>query len=272
MTFESDENDKDEEAQPNPRGYEVGYGKPPAAYRFRKGQSGNPLGRPRKMKAFRKGGRPGPGAEPAKTYLLEEAYRPVLVREGEHAIELPAIQAVFRAMGVSAMKGNRFAQQTLAELVQAVEAENRQAQLDHFRSALDYKCNWEEAIERARELRQPEPQPIPHPDDIYLDFVNCTATVCGPLTKEQKADWDKALGFLDAVQEQISSSAASYKSARTPKKKADSLHWWKLQQKLFDRHNDSLPKRYRKLLKDRCWEDGASMPGEQSRHYWPNED
>ncbi len=31
-------------------GYEVGYGKPPAASRFKKGQSGNPKGRPKVTK------------------------------------------------------------------------------------------------------------------------------------------------------------------------------------------------------------------------------
>lgn len=33
-------------------GYEVGYGKPPAATRYKKGQSGNPRGRPHKKPGF----------------------------------------------------------------------------------------------------------------------------------------------------------------------------------------------------------------------------
>lgn len=33
--------------RPNDTGYEVGYGKPPKSTRFKKGQSGNPGGRPR---------------------------------------------------------------------------------------------------------------------------------------------------------------------------------------------------------------------------------
>ncbi len=60
----------------------------------------------------------------AEEYLRLEAYRTVRIREGEEVIELTAIQAVFRAMGVSALKGNRFVQKTLAELVAKMERDH----------------------------------------------------------------------------------------------------------------------------------------------------
>lgn len=53
--------------------------------------------------------------------LLEEAYRTVTVREGEKLVELPVIKAVFRSLGVSAMKGNRLAQTAMSELVRDIE-------------------------------------------------------------------------------------------------------------------------------------------------------
>ena len=40
-------------AKQDPSSYEVGYGKPPAAKRFKKGASGNSLGRPRDSKNLR---------------------------------------------------------------------------------------------------------------------------------------------------------------------------------------------------------------------------
>jgi len=48
--------------------YQVGYGKPPLHTRFRRGQSGNPGGRPRR-----------PATERVKALALREAYRRITV-------------------------------------------------------------------------------------------------------------------------------------------------------------------------------------------------
>jgi hypothetical protein len=99
--------------KPGADDHEVGYGKPPAHTRFRKGQSGNPGGRPRGITAGR-----------ANALALKEAYRSVLVREGDKVMRLPAFQAVLRALVAIAAKGNGPAQRTLLETVQAIEREN----------------------------------------------------------------------------------------------------------------------------------------------------
>jgi hypothetical protein len=92
--------------------HKVGYRKPPVRTRFRKGQSGNPGGRPRGMTAGR-----------ATALALKEAYRPVNVREGDKVISLPAIQAVLRSQVALAAKGNGAAQRAVIEAVQAIERE-----------------------------------------------------------------------------------------------------------------------------------------------------
>jgi histone H3/H4 len=94
------------------REYAVGYGKPPLHTRFRKGQSGNPGGRPRGMT----GGK-------ATALALKEAYRLVTVREGDKVITLPAIQAILRSQIALAAKGNGPAQRAIIEAVQAIERE-----------------------------------------------------------------------------------------------------------------------------------------------------
>ena len=92
--------------------YELGYGKPPVARRFRKGQCGNPGGRPRGMTAGR-----------AKALVLKEAYRPITLREGDNVVTLPMFQVVLRSLIASAVKGNGPAQRAVIEAVQAVERE-----------------------------------------------------------------------------------------------------------------------------------------------------
>src|SRR5215218_3833672 len=80
--------------------YEVGFGKPPVHSRFRKGQSGNPSGRPRRQH----------DSQRAKAIAMEEAYRPVTIRDGDKVRKIPAIQAVHRAQVALAAKGNGPAQ------------------------------------------------------------------------------------------------------------------------------------------------------------------
>src|SRR5215204_4979898 len=82
--------------------YEVGYRKPPVHTRFRKGQSGNPSGRPKRK-----------ATERAKEIALQEAYRLVPVREGDRIVKMPAVQAVHRSQIALAAKGNGPAQRAV---------------------------------------------------------------------------------------------------------------------------------------------------------------
>jgi hypothetical protein len=93
-------------------GYTVGYGKPPVHTRFRKGQSGNPGGRP-----------PGTSLVRAKALALEEAYRTVTVKEGRDTVALPAIQAIMRRQIALAARGNGPAQRAVIAAVLAIEEE-----------------------------------------------------------------------------------------------------------------------------------------------------
>ncbi|MES2046367.1 MAG: DUF5681 domain-containing protein [Pseudomonadota bacterium] len=108
----------------------VGYRSPPVHTRWQKGQSGNPRGPAPRLRPARGG--PGdrlPGAdEPMRAMILAEAYRTVTFTEGDVEFDLPAGQAVLRAMMVNAVKGNRIAQWRFTQIVQEAERQQKVAQ------------------------------------------------------------------------------------------------------------------------------------------------
>ena len=238
----------------------VGYASPPVEHRFKKGQSGNPAGRPRGSKA-KNSLQFDPGQRPTNELILAEAYRPVTIREGDEIFEIPAIQAVMRAMGVSAMKGNRLAQKTLAEMVQRVEQAEVESRLESLETFLNYKMKWTEEIERCQREGRPTPMPVPHPDDVILDFRKGTVDIRGPLTKEEKAEWDKRLERRAEAQQEVSYFAAKHRRARDAESKERWLFEWHIEQRIFDIINDSLPERYKAKLTDRSYHQDASREG-----------
>jgi hypothetical protein len=92
--------------------YEVGYSRPPAQSRFRKGVSGNPGGRPG-----------GSSIARAKALVLKEVYRRVTVREGDKVFRMPALQAVLRQQMALALKGKGPAGRAMVQLVNEIEKE-----------------------------------------------------------------------------------------------------------------------------------------------------
>jgi hypothetical protein len=90
------------------RHYEVGYGKPPRHSRFRKGQSGNPRGRP-------------PGAKNLKTLLNDALNEPVIVTENGGRRKLTKREAIIKQVVNQSTKGDWPAIKVLLGLVREIE-------------------------------------------------------------------------------------------------------------------------------------------------------
>ena len=167
--------------------YEVGYGKPPKANRFKPGQSGNPKGRPKGAKNKR----PGMHEERLKDIILDEAYRDITVRDGERNITIPMAQAVIRSLAVNAAKGQHRSQRLFSELLAATEASRKRAYDEYSQVLLTYKLEWGKELERRRKLRITHlPDPIPHPDQVLVDQDDGTVRLVGPFTAEAKQTID----------------------------------------------------------------------------------
>jgi hypothetical protein len=124
--------------------YEVGYGKPPAATRFKKGQSGNPKGRRKRT----------PQAE-IEELFIKEYMRPVKVREGDRVQTMPAIQVIMRAEINKGVKGSGPAQRSVLRTARQIERDWRARHEAMLQAAFEFQV----AAERDRISAEQEGRP-----------------------------------------------------------------------------------------------------------------
>lgn len=183
------------------RSYDVGYGKPPVATRFAKGTSGNPKGRPPGSRNRRPSRNEQLLEERLKSIVVEEAYRTIRINEGENQINVPMARAVMRSIANNAARGNTRAQRLFAELVATTEAARVSSNTALLEAAIDYKQNWTAELERRQNLGIDAPDPLPHPDHVHIDARTGHVQITGPMTPEEKREWDFFLPMKDECEE-----------------------------------------------------------------------
>jgi hypothetical protein len=92
--------------------YEVGYGKPPRGAGFKKGQSGNPRGRP-------------PGAKNLTTLLNDALNEPVTITENGRRRKITKREAVIKQLVNKSASSDARSLKTLLDLMLNIEARAR---------------------------------------------------------------------------------------------------------------------------------------------------
>ena len=167
------------------KSYEIGYAKPPVEHRFEKGQSGNPKGRPKGVPQKR----PLNDAR-LQEIILNESYREIKLNENGQTITLPMAEAIVRSIAVNAAKGHVRSQKLFTDLLGKVEADRLKLHNEYLQTMIEYKVRFTHEIERCKRLGVPPPDPLPHPDHIVIDMNTGQGLITGPITPEEKRQWD----------------------------------------------------------------------------------
>jgi hypothetical protein len=189
------------------------YRVPPAKFHYPRGTSGNLKGRPPKERALaptKFAGQPGIGFESRiKAIAIQEAYRIITVREGERTERVPVIQAILRKVAVNAANGNTRAQRIYLDLVIGAETERSAAAAELLRAAVEGKEYWADIFAEYDRRGIERPDPVPHPDDVVIDYKTGEVRINGPVMTEQKDARETALFNKKEFEKNLKSCTAA---------------------------------------------------------------
>jgi hypothetical protein len=171
---------------PSPIGdHEVGYCKPPVATQFKKGQpSANPKGRPRRKEQV-----PDIAEIAVSNGLhlltIEEAMRPIQVRNGDKVETVPVFQASARKTFLLAAQGNNPAMRNAILLASQSQAILRKQKEEEIDAAVQYQETTRHRMMLAQRLGTTF-EPEIHPDDIDIDHRTGEIAIRGPMNRDEQ--------------------------------------------------------------------------------------
>ncbi|GGJ16983.1 DUF5681 domain-containing protein [Neoroseomonas lacus] len=180
--------DRDDDAEQD----RVGYQRPPKSGQFRKGQSGNPRGRPRKREV-----KPNwiEARYPTAEALRAEAARMLTINDASGSQQVTTREAAARSLALAAMRGGVLAQRTFFDLLKAEDERFHQAQKARLEFWEGYQETARNDIAAAIKQGLPEPEWVPHPEDIELNYRRLEVTFLGAIDAEGLKAEKQALAF-----------------------------------------------------------------------------
>lgn len=171
----------------------TGYGQPPKDGQFKKGQSGNPKGRPKTVKdEF------SLADQRTLNMILDVADRTVPVRENGEVKYMTMREVAVNALFNKGAKGDPRALATVFALTQrgdiarALEIKKQNVFWQNYKDVETAR------ILQAKARGEPTPQPLPHPDDIVIDHERGPRFI-GPMTAQEQASLEHRLRLRDIL-------------------------------------------------------------------------
>jgi hypothetical protein len=131
---------------------------------------------------------------------------------GDRVERIPVTEAILRKVAVAAASGNTRAQQNYLNLLIGAEADRRVATMELLKAAVDYKEHWHHVLAERARTGTTGPEPVPHPDDVLIDYEAGNIRIDGPVMEDQKdardqlrVMWPKLERELMGINEQIES-------------------------------------------------------------------
>ena len=199
----SPQDDEDDTVQALPEGTKevVGYKRPPAKHRFKKGTSGNLRGRPAGSR-----NKPPASFERLQQRILNEGNRIIPVMDKGRMTEITLLDAILRSLSTKAAKGDFRSQQLFLTQVAEFEQKDRTERMATIEELLKARDHGLAELRLREEAGEKNPEIYPHPDDIYIDWRKMNGGIVGPWSAEEKNIWaqfDWALSMEFALDEQI---------------------------------------------------------------------